>query len=312
MLSKETMEPVYDEAQSLVVTAAPRSQQQENAEIATLVTPVFSECVNAVSKLLTPPPQGEMASTDAIPNNQAVPVVNSTCLKATCGGALLLASLAGYGARAYMQRVPANADGPDMGPQRRPETVQPEQTRQEQHEALPVVQLYGRAKPRLWASCKKNEIMTVAVGQGGNQLHNTFWEGLLKEHKLDSMGKYTGQNDIDDLSRLDVYVRQIGRKEKKQYRPRACLVDLEEGTMDVVKSHMMGMLFKPDNMVIEGQGTGNNWAQGYGPMGREVIGEVQDIIRREVEDMDCPQGFTIFHTLGGGTGSGLGSLILER
>ena len=35
-------------------------------------------------------------------------------------------------------------------------------------------------------------------------------------------------------------------------------------------------------------------------------------IRREVEDADSLQCFMIFHSLGGGTGSGLGTYILEQ
>ena len=37
-----------------------------------------------------------------------------------------------------------------------------------------------------------------------------------------------------------------------------------------------------------------------------------DIIRKEVEECDCLQGFQLVHSLGGGTGSGLGTLILEK
>ncbi len=37
-----------------------------------------------------------------------------------------------------------------------------------------------------------------------------------------------------------------------------------------------------------------------------------DTIRKEVESSDCPQGFQLSHSLGGGTGSGLGTLILLK
>merc|ERR1712113_1276164 len=35
-------------------------------------------------------------------------------------------------------------------------------------------------------------------------------------------------------------------------------------------------------------------------------------IRKEVENCDCPQGFQICHSLGGGTGSGMGTLVLLK
>jgi hypothetical protein len=38
----------------------------------------------------------------------------------------------------------------------------------------------------------------------------------------------------------------------------------------------------------------------------------QDIVRRQAENCDALQGFQILHSLGGGTGSGLGSLMLNK
>lgn len=39
---------------------------------------------------------------------------------------------------------------------------------------------------------------------------------------------------------------------------------------------------------------------------------VLDVIRKEAEHADCLQGFQMSHSLGGGTGSGLGSLLLSK
>ncbi len=40
--------------------------------------------------------------------------------------------------------------------------------------------------------------------------------------------------------------------------------------------------------------------------GAELIDEAVDIIRRETEASDCPQGFQLTQSIGGGTGSGMG------
>ena len=45
--------------------------------------------------------------------------------------------------------------------------------------------------------------------------------------------------------------------------PRAVLVDLEPGTMDSIRSGVMGDLFRPDNFVFGQSGAGNNWAMGH-------------------------------------------------
>lgn len=39
---------------------------------------------------------------------------------------------------------------------------------------------------------------------------------------------------------------------------------------------------------------------------------VLDIVRKEVESCDCLQGFQLTHSLGGGTGSGMGSLLISK
>lgn len=39
---------------------------------------------------------------------------------------------------------------------------------------------------------------------------------------------------------------------------------------------------------------------------------MQDYIRRQTEKCDSLQGYQLFHSLGGGTGSGLGTLLLNK
>jgi hypothetical protein len=40
--------------------------------------------------------------------------------------------------------------------------------------------------------------------------------------------------------------------------------------------------------------------------------ETLDRIRQEIEQCDAPQGFQLMHSLGGGTGSGMGTLLLLK
>merc|ERR1711972_892985 len=111
------------------------------------------------------------------------------------------------------------------------------------------------------------------------------------------------------LDKIDVYYQEAGTM---RFVPRACLVDLEPGIMDVIKASPMGALFKPDNMCFGASGAGNNWAKGHYTEGAELIDEAVDIIRRETEGCDCPQGFQLTQSIGGGTGSGMGTLLLLK
>merc|ERR1712019_50872 len=89
-------------------------------------------------------------------------------------------------------------------------------------------------------------------------------------------------------------------------------VDLEPGTMDSVRSGPYGTLFRPDNFVFGQSGAGNNWAKGHYTEGAELIDKVMDTGRREAESADSLQGFQVTQSLGGGTGSGMGTLLISK
>ncbi len=46
--------------------------------------------------------------------------------------------------------------------------------------------------------------------------------------------------------------------------------------------------------------------------GAELVDSVLDVVRKEAEGCDCLQGFQITHSLGGGTGSGMGTLLISK
>jgi tubulin beta len=121
-------------------------------------------------------------------------------------------------------------------------------------------------------------------------------------------GTFHGDSDLQ-LERINVYFNEAtgGR-----YVPRAVLMDLEPGTMDSVRAGPFGQLFRPDNFVFGQTGAGNNWAKGHYTEGAELIDSVLDVVRKEAESTDCLQGFQITHSLGGGTGSGMGTLLISK
>ncbi|EPB74378.1 tubulin/FtsZ family protein [Ancylostoma ceylanicum] len=59
-------------------------------------------------------------------------------------------------------------------------------------------------------------------------------------------------------------------------------------------------------------GAGNNWAKGHYTEGAELVDNVLDVVRKEAESCDCLQGFQMTHSLGGGTGSGMGTLLISK
>lgn len=82
--------------------------------------------------------------------------------------------------------------------------------------------------------------------------------------------------------------------------------------MDAVRAGPYGQLFRPDNFVFGQSGAGNNWAKGHYTEGAEIVDAVLDVVRKEAEACDCLQGFQLIHSLGGGCGSGLGTLLIAK
>jgi tubulin beta len=111
------------------------------------------------------------------------------------------------------------------------------------------------------------------------------------------------------LERINVYFNEAtgGR-----YVPRAILMDLEPETMDSVRAGPFGRIFRPDNFITGQTGADNNWAKGYYTEGALLIDSVVDVLRREAESCDYLQVFQMMHSLGGGTGSGMGTLLISK
>merc|ERR1711988_1883563 len=142
----------------------------------------------------------------------------------------------------------------------------------------------------------------------GNQIGAKFWEVISDEHGVDPTGTYHGDSDLQ-LERINVYYNEAtgGR-----YVPRNVLMDLGPGTMDSVRSGPFGQIFRPDNFVFGQSGAGNNWAKGHYTEGAELIDAVLDVVRKEAEGCDCLQGFQLTHSMGGGTGAGMGTLLISK
>lgn len=153
-----------------------------------------------------------------------------------------------------------------------------------------------------------NEIICIHVGQCGNQIGTKFWEVISDEHGIDPTGSYHGDSDLQ-LEYINVFYNQ---EADGKYVSRAILVDLDPHTMDAVRSAPFGKIFRPDNFVSGQSGTDNNWAKGHYTEGGELVESVLDVVRQEAERCENLQGFILFHSLGGGTGSGMGTLIISK
>jgi len=82
--------------------------------------------------------------------------------------------------------------------------------------------------------------------------------------------------------------------------------------MDEVRNGLYKDLFHPSQLINGNEDAANNYARGHYTIGKEILELCLDRIRKLCDNCSGLQGFLFFNSVGGGTGSGLGSLILER
>jgi len=159
------------------------------------------------------------------------------------------------------------------------------------------------------------EIITVQVGQCGNQIGRRFWLEMLHEaaiqpqHGYDaSMSALFRNVDVRYEPPIELHVGSL----LSSVRARAILVDTEEAVVaETMRDPVLRDLFDESQLITDVSGAGNNWAQGYCEYGPRSRPRIEAAARRALEACDSPQAFFFLHSVGGGTGSGLGSSALE-
>jgi len=153
------------------------------------------------------------------------------------------------------------------------------------------------------------EVLSISVGQAGIQLGNAVWTQYSAEHKIKPDGKPVDE----DLSSGDKYFTTFFEETGNgQFVPRQITVDLEPSVVDDIRTGPFAQMFHPEFLLNGKEDAANNFARGHYTVGKEILDQVNDRLRKLVDNSQNVQGFIINHAVGGGTGSGLGALILER
>jgi len=159
---------------------------------------------------------------------------------------------------------------------------------------------------------KTREVISISVGQAGIQLGNAVWEQYAAEHKIKPDGttpdRGTSTKKDDDLY-FKTFFEETG---SGQYVPRQITVDLEPTVVDDIRVGEFAQMFHPEFLLNGKEDAANNFARGHYTVGKEILDQVNDRLRKLVDNSENVQGFIMNHAVGGGTGSGLGALILER
>jgi len=152
------------------------------------------------------------------------------------------------------------------------------------------------------------EIISLHIGQAGIQVGNSCWELYCLEHGIQPDGLLPGGSVGED----DAFNTFFSETSSGKHVPRSVFVDLEPTVVDEVRTGAYRTLFHPEQLITGKEDAANNYARGHYTIGKEIVDLCLDRIRKLSDGCTGLQGFLVFSSVGGGTGSGLGALLLER
>ena len=146
------------------------------------------------------------------------------------------------------------------------------------------------------------ELISLHVGQCGCQTGAAYLQHLSTEHEL---GGRTWTHNPTPCFR---------ESNNKELKARSLFVDSEPRVAMALRESPLGRLIEKHNFFVfpSASGAGNNWAEGYALGNTSAAERITELLERELEQADSPGALLLFHSVSGGTGSGLGSFLLEK
>ncbi|CAD8209261.1 unnamed protein product [Paramecium pentaurelia] len=130
------------------------------------------------------------------------------------------------------------------------------------------------------------QIITIQVGQSGNQIGNAIWNQM-----MDDCGE------------------KLDEKFFRKGIPRTILVDNEENTLDKIRGNKNLSYYDPNNFVCGKSAKCLTFASGYYGQ-NDLFDEIVEKVRKEQEQCDGIQAVQLIHSINGGTGSGIGAKLV--
>ncbi|KAJ8927549.1 hypothetical protein NQ314_019969 [Rhamnusium bicolor] len=140
-------------------------------------------------------------------------------------------------------------------------------------------------------------IVTLQFGQCGNQIGDSLYSTITEDIQI----KDTSKNIYNCLA----INKWFDINKHGVWEPRSVIIDTESKVVDSIR-------FKFKNIIAKSSGgSANNWAYGYMEKSKILKNEVSNMVRSEVEKCDYLSSFLNLYSSSGGTGSGVGSFIIE-
>jgi tubulin alpha len=127
------------------------------------------------------------------------------------------------------------------------------------------------------------------------------------EHGINKDGSLMPDSKVDDNMKTFFSDTKSGK-----VVPRVLFVDLEQSVVQRVMHGEYRQLYNPNFMITGKEDAANNYARGHYTIGRQYIEQVMEQVTKLAENCEGFQGFLIYNSFGGGTGSGFTALLTER
>lgn len=151
-------------------------------------------------------------------------------------------------------------------------------------------------------------IVTVQLGQYGNQIGNSLFSTLLADSTVDNAktGNFYEKESVE---------RFFDRDRAGKLVARAVLVDMEPKVVQqslAEAARSKKWCYNENSVYYQNRGSGNNWANGYLNYGPKASEKVSELVQKQLERCDRIGGILVMMSVAGGTGSGVGTRVTEQ
>lgn len=150
------------------------------------------------------------------------------------------------------------------------------------------------------------EIVSVHVGQAGIQVGHQCWDLYGLEHNISVEG---AKESDEDPKGINTFYEET---KSDHYQPRCVFIDTDPDSIQGIRTGATRNLFDPEQFVSGKEDASSCFARGMLTQGRKIEGLCVERIRKISEGCGNLQGFVLFNSVAGGTGSGLGTLLLDQ
>mmetsp|Transcript_8227 Transcript_8227/g.16202 ORF Transcript_8227/g.16202 Transcript_8227/m.16202 type:complete len:336 (+) Transcript_8227:3576-4583(+) len=150
------------------------------------------------------------------------------------------------------------------------------------------------------------QVVSIHVGQTGVQVGSSVWELFCREHSIQPDGMLAADSTTDTSSHVESFFRV---NESGKHTPRAIFIDTDSNATDALAAGQYGSIY--ENVIGGNKNSSNLFSKGSRMLPQDLSESLTDSLNKQVENCDSFEGFLLYHSTGGGTGSGTSALILN-